>query len=169
MSQTSSISFADAPRRLTGAAVLMTLVAFFGVIAAVDVTMMFLAVSTFRGEDTAHAYEKGLAYNLDIAGARAQEARGWKVEASLMRLSETQNRIEVALRDAQGPIRGLKLAASIRSPVDAKQDIGVALVETAPGRYAAPLAIEPGWRDLVLTAARDGREAFRSKNRIRLD
>jgi nitrogen fixation protein FixH len=168
MSYTNMVSLAS-PRRLTGFGVLAALVAFFGVVAAVDGAMMFLAVSTFRGEDTSRAYEKGLAYNLDIAGARAQDARGWKVEAAILRVTETQSRIAVDLRDAQGPLVGAKVAAAVRSPIDAKQDVIVTLAETAPGRYEAPFVIEPGWRDLVLTAERDGREAFRSKNRIRID
>jgi nitrogen fixation protein FixH len=169
MSQTHSIFAAAPARRLTGAGVLTILVAFFGVVATVDATMMVLAVSTFRGEETSRAYEKGLAYNLDIAGARAQQARDWRVEAAVFRLSESQSRIAVSLHDAQGPLAGLRLQAMIRAPVDAKNDVVAALVETTPGHYEARIVMEPGWRDLVLTAAQDGREVFRSKNRIRID
>jgi len=156
-------------RRLGGAEVLALLVFFFGVVAAVNAVMVYAAVSTFRGEDTSRAYEKGLAYNLDIAGAREQSARDWKVEATILRRGGWENLVSVTLRDRNGALTGLKLAAEIRAPVDGRKDVAVDLAETAPGRYEAPITIESGWRDLVLIASRDSREMFRSKSRIRID
>jgi nitrogen fixation protein FixH len=168
MSQTNSLHAAP-HRRLGGAEVLTLLILFFGAVAAANAVMIYAAVSTFRGEVTSRPYEKGLAYNLDIAGARAQSARDWKVEATIFGRGAWENLVSVALRDENGALTGLTLAAEVRAPVDGRKDVAVALAEVAPGRYEAPIVIESGWRDLVLVATRDGREMFRSKSRIRID
>ncbi|WP_400769864.1 FixH family protein [Methylosinus sporium] len=156
-------------RRLGGWQVLLLLVFFFGVVASVNAVMIYAALSTFRGEEVSRAYERGLAYNLDIAGARAQSARDWKVEATILRRGAWENLVSVTLRDQNGGLSGLKLTAEIRAPVDGRKDVAVDLAEIAPGRYEAPIVIESGFRDLVLVATRDGREMFRSKSRIRID
>ncbi|MBG0809071.1 FixH family protein [Methylosinus sp. H3A] len=168
MSQTHLMRAAP-QRRLGGAEVLALLIFFFGAVAAVNGVMIYAAVTTFRGEEIGRAYEKGLAYNLDIAGAREQSARDWKVEATILGRGAWESLVSVTLRDRSGALTGLKLTAEVRAPVDGRKDVAVVLVEAAPGRYEAPLAIESGWRDLVLIASRDGREMFRSKSRIRID
>lgn len=157
-------------RPLTGGRVLLLLVSFFGTVAAVDAGMIYAALTTFRGEDTSHAYEKGLAYNRNIAVAREQSAREWKVEASIRRGQSMERIVSVALRDAAGAdLSGLKVTATIRAPVDGKKDLALQLKETSPGRYEASGAIDGGWRDLVLSAERDSREVFRSKSRIHIE
>ncbi len=161
---------AGAGRRLTGGKVLVLLLAFFGVIFGVNAVMIYAALTTFRGEDTSRAYERGLAYNLDIALAREQGALDWKVEASILRRSRSESLFSVVLHDASGaPLSGLKVSATIRAPVDGKKDVSIQLAETEPGRYEAPAVVEAGWRDLLLSAERDGREAFRSKSRVHLE
>ncbi len=74
--------------RLTGFHVLATLVAFFGIVAGVNVVMIRYALTTHSGEVTAHPYEKGLAYNSAIREAREQEARGWKVDGQATRSAD---------------------------------------------------------------------------------
>lgn len=161
---------AGSGRPLTGRKALALLAAFFGVAAAVNGAMIYLALATFRGEDTSHAYEKGLAYNRDIAVAREQNARDWKVEASIVRRSATESLVGVSLRDAAGAdMSGSKVSVAIRAPVDVKNDLALELKEVSPGRYEALAAMAPGWRDLLITVERDGREAFRSKSRIRIE
>lgn len=161
---------AGSGRRLTGGMVLAALLVCFGLVAGVNAAMIYLAVTSFRGEETNHAYERGLAYNREIAVAREQNARDWKVEASLTRRSATETLVAIVLRDASGgALSGLKVSAAIRAPVDGKKDVVVELAETAPGRYEAPAAVEAGWRDVAVAAQRDGREIFRSKSRIRIE
>ncbi len=89
-------------KRLTGWKVLAILVGFFGVIFSVNGYMAYSAISTFSGEVDAHPYEHGIAYNHDIANAREQASRGWKVEVSLERLASGETRILVLARDAGG-------------------------------------------------------------------
>jgi len=63
-------------RPLNGWKVLAMFVGFFLVVGAVDGLMIYKALGTFSGEVTPHPYERGLAYNKEIAaGARAGGAR----------------------------------------------------------------------------------------------
>jgi nitrogen fixation protein FixH len=160
----------DQGKPLTGWKVLGILLGFFGVIFSVNAYMAYSAISTFSGEVETHPYEHGIAYNSDIANAREQAARGWKVDVSLERLAPGETRILVSARDAKGvEISAIALAAMLASPVDKKQDQSVKLQETAPGRYEARVAVAPGARDLVLTAEQGGREVFRSHSRLQID
>ncbi len=161
---------ADKGRPLTGWMVLAMLLAFFGVIGSVNAVMVYSALSTFSGEVEAHPYEHGIAYNREIASAREQVTRGWKVDASLERLSSGETRILVLARDAGGAdISGVELAANLASPADKKLDVPAKLLEIAPGRFEAHVVVAPGARDLVLTASQGGREVFRSRNRMQID
>ena len=161
---------ADKGRPLTGWMVLAMLLAFFGVIGSVNAVMVYSALSTFSGEVEPHPYEHGIAYNREIASAREQAARGWKVDASLERLSSGETLISVLARDASGAdISGVEVAANLASPADKRQDAPAKLLEIAPGRFEARVVVARGARDLVLTASRGGREVFRSRSRLQIE
>ncbi|QGM44788.1 FixH family protein [Methylocystis heyeri] len=160
----------SAGRSLTGWKILAIFLGFFGVVFAVNGVMAYLAVTTFSGEVEQHAYERGLAYNRDIADAREQAARGWKVEVSLQRRAAGQATIVVVAHDAKGAEpTGAVFSARLEFPADRKRDQALSLRETAPGRYEADFTASPGARELVLTAEQGGREAFRSRNRVQID
>jgi len=67
-------------RPLTGRLVLLMIIGFFGVMLLVNAVMAIFAVKTFSGLDADNPYDTGLAYNKDIAAARAQGELGWTVE-----------------------------------------------------------------------------------------
>jgi len=158
-----------AARGLTGARVLAALILFFGVIFGVNGVLAYYAISTFRGEVADHPYEAGLAFNSEIAAARAQEARQWRVEIALPRGSDGK-RVEVSARDAQGrPITGLKLTATFKAPVDASRDRLVEMSEQQPGVYATRSPAAGGHWDLEIAARRDGETLFQSKSRILIE
>ncbi len=151
---------------LTGWTVLAMIVAFFGFVALVDGLMTYQAIKTFSGEVVAHPYEHGIAYNHDIAQAREQAARDWKVEVRVGRAGELAE-IRVTARDADGAdVTGVDMTALFAAPADLSKDVRVKLEEASPGRYVGKAAVPAGQRDLVLTAARGGAQLFRSKNRI---
>lgn len=156
--------------RLTGLHVLLMLVAFFGLVAGVNGVMIRYALKTHSGEVTAHPYEKGLAYNNAIREAREQEARGWKVDGQVKRTPEGKARIEVRALDSGGAVvAGLKVHALLAAPADVKGDHSIELIETAPGVYSGEAAAAKGAWELDLTASRDTKVMFQSRNRITLD
>jgi nitrogen fixation protein FixH len=154
-------------RPLTGWKVLAIFVGLFLAFLGADGAMTYYALKTFSGEVMAHPYERGLAYNRDIAAARAQESRDWKVDVQFAPAANGETQIVVALRDATGAaLNGLDLEALLVAPADLKQDLRVRLEEKSDGRYAGAAAFVAGRRDLVLSAKRAGQEVFRSQNRL---
>lgn len=157
-------------RPLTGWKVLAIFVGLFAIVVGANSVMIYQAVRTFRGEVVAHPYERGLAYNRDIAQARAQDARDWRVEVSVKRASADVVAVTVVAKETAGAaMSGAEMAATFVAPVDARKDAAVRLVETAAGRYEGLVALPPGLRELVVNATRDGKEVFRSTSRVAID
>ncbi len=156
-------------KEVTGWTVLVYLVAFFGVVAAVNGVMIKAAVSTFGGLETESSYQAGLNFEREAAQARAQDALHWQVDATLGAVRDGTAAIVVDARDAAGqPLRGLVAAARLVHPEDARDDHTIALRETQPGEFRGTTAAGAGQWDLVLELSRDGVRMFRSKNRIAL-
>ena len=61
---------------------------FFAVVIGVNLIMMRLAIQTLPGTEVDSAYSASLAYEKEIATARAQSARNWKVDAHVERFDE---------------------------------------------------------------------------------
>lgn len=154
---------------LTGAKVLAALILFFGVIFSVNGMLAYYAISTFRGEVADHPYEAGLAFNREIAAARAQQARNWRVDIAFPR-GVGGKRIEVSARDTEGrAIGGLKLTAAFRAPVDASRDRLVEMYEQRPGIYTTEAPVAGGRWDIEIAARRDGETLFQSKSRVLIE
>jgi nitrogen fixation protein FixH len=159
-----------AAKRLTGRAVLLYIVAFFGVIIAVNVLMMKLAIDTMPGLEVDSSYRAGNAYNAEIAAARTQSARQWRIAGRFQRDTDGRAWLEVEARDHGGmPLTGLDFVAQLERPIDKRADRGIALVEQGSGIYRGEAAsLASGQWDLVLEAARGSVRLFRSKNRVEL-
>jgi nitrogen fixation protein FixH len=159
------------PKPLTGRKVLFMLVAFFGVVFGVNFLMMELAIDTLPGVEVDSAYSASLAYENEIAAARDQNARNWKVDAHIQRGPDGGATVQVEARDKLGaPMSGLKFQGRFERPTDRRSDQPVSLAEVGGGIYrgSAP-AIAPGQWDLVLEGDVAGQRMFLSKNRVLLN
>ena len=159
------------PKPLTGGKVLSMLLAFFGVVIAVNVIMAKLAIQTLPGTEVDSAYSASLAYENEIAAAHDQNARNWKVDAHIQRGPDGGATLEVEARDSSGlPMTGLNFQGHFERPTDRRADQAVVLAEVASGVYrgTAPL-IGPGQWDLVLEGDARGQRMFLSKNRVLLN
>jgi nitrogen fixation protein FixH len=159
-----------ARKRLTGRAVLLYILAFFGVIVGVNLLMMKLAIDTMPGLEVDSSYRAGNAYNAEIAAARSQSARQWRVAGHLERLAGGRTFLEVEARDRSGaPLTGLRFSARLDRPIDKRADRSVALLEQGAGVYRGEAEnLAPGQWDLVLEAAEGSERLFLSKNRVEL-
>jgi len=154
------------PRELTGRTVLICLVGFFGIVAAVNAVMMVAAISTLSGLDSDSPYQAGLAFDEEIAAARAQQALHWQVDANVER-DGGETLVEITARDADGtPLPGLTATASLAHPADRRLDRDLAITQDGPGHFRAVSGTAVGQWDLVIELSRDGTRRFRSKNRI---
>jgi nitrogen fixation protein FixH len=159
------------PRPLTGRKVLFMLVAFFGVVIGVNMTMMKLAIQTLPGTEVDSAYSASLAYEGEITAAHDQNARNWKVDAHIGRDSGGGATVQVEARDKGGaPMSGLKFQGRLERPTDRRADQPIVLAEVGIGIYRGNAAgIAPGQWDLVLEGEAGGRRMFLSRNRILLN
>jgi nitrogen fixation protein FixH len=161
-----SATHPHAGRPITGRTVLIWLVAFFGVVFAMNAALVRFAVSSFGGVETESSYKAGLAFKEEVAIARAQDARHWNVEASVVPQGDA-SRVTIVARDAkQQVVGGLIANARLSHPTDRRRDIGLELIEVAPGRFeGATVALRGQW-DLVIDLVRDSEVQFRSKSRL---
>lgn len=150
------MSNAPAPSfQITGRKVLVTMVCFFGVIAAVDGIMIYQAVSTFGGLATKDAYRKGLAYNQRIADSEAQSQLGWRETIAFEPVSGA---LVVTLHDRDGkPLDGMTVSALVGRPATNAYDRAVELQFKGGGRYEAMVPSLPNGTWMVDVAARAGR------------
>jgi nitrogen fixation protein FixH len=141
-------------RPLTGRGVLIWLIGFFGVVMAVNIGFIVVAVKTFRGEDEQKPYLQGVEYNQTLA-ARAEQARlGWRARVGARRLADGHVRLDVALDDPHAaPPEGVRLSAELRHPADENRDRYVRLSPSGSGRYWADAGnIGRGQWDVVVTS-----------------
>lgn len=161
-----------APRKewtVTGRFVLWSLLAFFGVIFAVNGVMMTLAIRTFPGIDARNGYEVSQAYNREIAAAREQMARGWSSDTILTGAGDIA-RLTMTLRTASGaPVPGLEAEARVRHPSDRKRDHVLPLREFAPGVYQADMTdLADGSWSVVVAARQNGERVYQTETRLTL-
>lgn len=148
--------------RLKGWHVLAALVAFFGVIIAVDVTFLMAAYRSFPGQVSVTPYEDGLAYNKHMAQQRAQAALGWRAA-----VAKTSDGVMVQVLDRQdAPVAGLKITGLLSRPATEAGRLPLVFAETAPGRYVATVAPAAGGWDLSLTATSQGAERLEAERRL---
>ncbi len=153
---------------LSGRTVLVWLLAFFGVVMVMNAVMITLAIRTLPGTEVDNAYQAGLKYNSEISAAQAQNARGWKVGAELVRDADAHAAIRIEARDKTGaPLTGLAMSARLMRPIDSRADRVFAITEREAGIYRGGAAdVPPGQWDLVIEAGRGGPHLFLSRNRV---
>jgi nitrogen fixation protein FixH len=161
----------NSPKPLTGRMVLFLLLGFFGVVIGVNMIMMRLAIQTLPGTEVDSAYSASLAYEKEIAAARDQDGRNWRVDARVERVANGGATLRVEARDDNGrPLSGLMFQGRFERPTDRRADQAVALAETGIGIYSGNAAlIASGQWDLVLEGDAAGRRMFLSRNRVLLN
>lgn len=117
----------------------------FGIIIAVNITLATNAVRTFPGLETANSYVASQSFD---ARRTAQEALGWRVEASY-----AEGTLHVAILDQTGAPAPIEdTAAHIGRPTEARDDLDLDLTQGA-----IPLDLAPGiWRLDLSGSAPDG-------------
>ena len=152
--------------RVTGRAVLITLVAFFGLILVANVALVDFAISTFGGVDTPSSYKAGLQFKDEEAAAAAQKALGWTVDGRVTSTGDERT-LAVDVVDKSGqPVTGLDVVAHLGHPVDSRRDVEFKLYSTGHGHYVGEAAAPVGQWRLDLDLYQDGNRVYRSRNRI---
>ena len=155
---------------ISGRTVLLSLLAFFGVVIGANVVMATLAISTMPGTEVDSPYLVGIKYNSEIIAAREQAGRGWRMISHVDRDAEGRAIVGVEVQDRDGArLTGLAVTVRLARPTDKHADRIVALTERAAGSYIGETAdVGAGLWDLEFEADRGDRRMFRSKNRVTL-
>lgn len=136
------------PREFTGKHMIAVMVAFFGVIIGVNITMAVLANTTWSGLVVANGYVASQEFNANEARARAQRLLGWQAG-----LSHADGTFTVAMKTKDGQVlTGLKVEGVLRRPVTAKEDITLAFTANGDGSYTAPAVLARGVWEFAMTA-----------------
>jgi nitrogen fixation protein FixH len=147
----------------TGWHMLFIMLAFFGVIIAVNVTMAVLAGRSWTGLVVKNSYVASQHFNEELLEARRQAARGWQ-----SKLGYSDDRLQFSLATGAGePVVIEDLKASIGRPASEAQDQTVALRHLGAGLYGGDVSLAPGiW--LVKIAGGTGETAYRRDDRIEI-
>jgi nitrogen fixation protein FixH len=156
-------------RILTGRAVLLWLVAFFGIVFAVNGVLVRAAISTFGGVETLSSYRAGLQFEQEVGLVQRQDALHWQVTGKLARDSAGVAVLDVTARDAQGaPLSGLTADARLAHPADDRLDRVIAVRSVAGGVFHGAAEAQPGQWELIVDLYRGDQRVFRSRSRVSL-
>ncbi|MFC3175391.1 FixH family protein [Novosphingobium bradum] len=139
-------------RPFTGRHMALIMVAFFGVVIAVNVTMARLATSTFTGVVVENSYVASQHFNRWLDEARREDALGWRAQA--VRDGDGHVRVTLAGAPAGAAVRGDAWHPLGRAPDHELRFVpdgaGFRSVEPlAPGRWRIRLDVSAGgqrWR-----------------------
>lgn len=169
MSQTSGR--AEPGFRLTGPKVLLILVTFFVVIFAANGALIYLALDSWPGLDNTNAYREGLLYDQEIEAAREQDARGWKVDATVGRSDDgvVVMRLDVHDRDGRA-VNGLDVKVAFKRPTDTLDDKTMVMKDNGLGAYGGQLEglVTGAWTLDIEMLDPSGERVYRSRNRLTL-
>lgn len=117
-------------------------VGLFVVVVGVNMIMAWFATSTFTGLQTDDAYNKGLAYNQNLAMAKVQAELGWTVDTRAEPLGGHRAALAVSYRDRSGrPVEGLEVRAKLVRPTAKGLDREAVLTAAAAGSYGATVEL----------------------------
>ncbi len=153
---------------LTGRHVLIAVLAFFGLVIAVNGIFVVLALQSWSGLSTDDAYRRGLTYNETLRQAEAQRALGWQARADLAPLADGRARLSIVFTDrADAPVDGLVIVGQLRRPSREGADRAVELASQGSGRYGTDvdLPLRGQW-DLHLRADSADGKTFILEDRL---
>lgn len=154
--------------KITGKHVFLMVAGFFLIIFVANGFLVYYALDSWSGLETENPYQKGVAYNQDIARARAQEKSGLSVAVKVTPQAERVMGVKVTALDKAGqPLSGKKLVLTFFRPAKEGFDQTPRIYENSPGVYSgqAQLPLAGIW-DLKLEISDGDKQLYQSKSRI---
>ncbi|MET0336975.1 MAG: FixH family protein [Caulobacter sp.] len=147
--------------RITGWHVLVAMVAFFGLIIAVDALFIVKAYNSFSGQVASNPYEAGLAFNRTLAERRQQEVLGWAATVD----TPKPGVVVVRMTDQTGqPITTLSMIGTLDRPATEVGRQSLNFKSVGDGQYEAAARLDGAW-DLK-AVARNGKDKFQIEARL---
>lgn len=128
------VGFETTEKKLKGWHVLLIMLAFFGVIFAVNGVFLYHAITSFPGEDVKKSYVQGINYNQTLAARSAQVELGWRAEAGLQ-----GDMVVFRLSDADAqPLSNYTVIGELRRLATQDADQVLTFRAAPGGEYFAP-------------------------------
>lgn len=139
--QTQMMDASEDKGPLKGWHVLLMMLAFFGVMFAVNGVFLYHAITSFPGEDIKKSYVQGLNYNDTLAARATQASLGWRAEAGVQ-----GDEIIVRLWDAEDqPLTHRSMVGELRRMATREDDRAIVFQTRTKGEYATSVgALAPG-------------------------
>ncbi len=140
-------------KKLEGKHVLMILLAFFGVMFAVNGVFVYVALTSFSGVSEKDAYVKGLNYNRAIEENLEQRARNWLVLLDTENLGQNSSILTLSAKDRDGKDLFFdEVKMILKRP--AQENLDFEVIPTKEGeKFVAKVDFPlPGQWDVVVTA-----------------
>ena len=129
-------------RRFTGWHMLAAMVAFFGVVIAVNVTMARIAIGSFGGVVVDNSYVASQHFNGWLEQARAQEALGWQVTSTWR--PDRLVQVGVALPDSPASAGPVTVTATARHPLGSLPDRALTFRRQPDGSFVSTEEVPDG-------------------------
>lgn len=148
--------------RFTGYHMLAIMVAFFGVIISVNLTMAWYATSSWSGLVAQNTYIASQQFNSRAAAMRAMAASGIKGEVIV-----TPGHIAYVLHERDGsPAKADSVTAHFKRPVGEHEDFQVELTRTGDGRFEIDHTVLAGDWIVEAISVRGGETIMHEATRI---
>jgi len=126
--------------KFTGRHMLVIMLAFFGVIIAVNVVMATLANTSWTGFVVENSYVASQEFNAKAEQGRAQAALGWKSDLTI-----AGGEVRYGLTDAAGKAVSLAgVTVQLRRPAYDAEDRSLVLAPSRDGAFATPATLRDG-------------------------
>lgn len=164
------------PFRITGRHVLFGMLGFFGLILAVNLIFVTVALDTFTGLTDRDSYRTGVSWNQKLDQADALRKLGWHVavEPTIVPVEGKPEAryldLTVSITDPNGaPIKPVALAGEARHPIVQSFDQPMDVVPLGPGRYrlAGELPTVGDWTIRIVIERAEGTD-FRLDRLVRV-
>jgi nitrogen fixation protein FixH len=147
--------------KFTGWHMTAILVAFFGIVMAVNFNMARMAVGTFGGTVVDNSYVASQNYNHWLASADKQGKLGWTVKLSL----SADRHVVIDARQYGSTLDRLNAVGDALHPLGRAEDIALAFVPQGDGRLQSVAAL-PAGRWNVQLALRRGPDIYRISEEV---
>ena len=141
-------------RPFTGRHMTAILLAFFGTVIAVNVTMAMFATGTFAGTVVDNSYVASQHFNRWLDEAHAQEALGWSEKIGL----DNDRRITIILHERQQALNGVSVDAIARHPLGRAPDVTLHFTQVSADQYRSLTPLPTGRWAVHFTLAEGSRE-----------
>ena len=147
--------------RFTGWHMTAILVAFFGIVMAVNFYMARMAVGTFGGTVVDNSYVASQEYNAWLGAAARQDKLGWNVRVSL----DAGRHVQVNVRTDGAAIPKMTAIGDALHPLGRADDIALSFAPAHDGTLISTIALPAGRWNLRLSLRR-GADIFKLAEQV---